>query len=277
MLRHDFYADRKCATTKTPKGAWTCLECGVVVDAQAMSAREELLALNRERSALEKEMLDLTEALQAGNMGGISTPLVDREGFPRADVDVFATRTMRHRLAVLNTDHKALMARIEQGLHALHAAPQATGSSPPSRSVHVAAPAPRPSQPPPQPPPPPPTAPGTAAATGTTPPALGTSTAPVPMEVVEAGDVQPFAEIDAVAEGGPAAAAGLAVGDRLLRFGGVNASNHDGLRALARLTQRSEGETITLLVQRGASKLALQLQPRRWAGNGLLGCHLMPL
>ena len=242
-----------------------------------MSAREELLALNREREALEKEMLDLTEALQAGNMGGVSTPLVDSEGFPRADVDVFATRTMRHRLAVLNTDHKALMARIEQGLHALHAAPQATGSSPPSRSVHVAAPAPRPSQPPPQPPPPPPTAPGTAAATGTTPPALGTSTAPVPMEVVEAGDVQPFAEIDAVAEGGPAAAAGVAVGDRLLRFGGVNASNHDGLRALARLTQRSEGETITLLVQRGASNLALQLQPRRWAGNGLLGCHLMPL
>ncbi len=240
-----------------------------------MSAREALVALNREREALEKEMVDLTEALQAGNMGGVSTPLVDADGFPRADVDVHATRTMRNRLAVLNTDHKALMARIEQGLHALHAGPQATGSSPPtSQSMHAAAPAP----PPPQPMPPLPPAPAaTAAATGATPPALATSTAPVPMEVVEAADVQAFAEIDAVADGGPAAAAGVAVGDRLLRFGGVHASNHDGLRALARLTQRSEGETIPLLVQRGASKLALQLQPRRWAGNGLLGCHLVPL
>ena len=50
-----------------------------------------------------------------------SAPLVDAEGFPRADVDVHATRTARHRLACLNTDHKALMEEIEKGLHALHA------------------------------------------------------------------------------------------------------------------------------------------------------------
>lgn len=87
--------------------------------------------------------------------------------------------------------------------------------------------------------------------TGCTPPALATSTAPVPMEVDDNEDLVAYAEIDEVAEGGPAAAAGVAVGDNLLRFGNVTASNHDGLRALARLTQRSVGDTIVLVVRRG--------------------------
>ena len=95
-----------------------------------------------------------------------------------------------------------------------------------------------------------------------------------------------------MASDGPAASAGLRVGDRLLKFGHVHARNHDGLRALARLTQRSEGEGIALIVLRegaaqeaasggaasgGAGAVRLELRPRRWAGNGLLGCHLRPL
>ena len=94
----------------------------------------------------------------------------------------------------------------------------------------------------------------------------------------------PFAEIDEVFSDGPASAAGVQVGDKLLRFGGVHARNHDGLRALARLTQRSVGEAIALLVLREAAsgggateRVRLQLHPRRWAGQGLLGCHLRPL
>ena len=104
------------------------------------------------------------------------------------------------------------------------------------------------------------------------------------MEVVDASDpdaTEPFATIDEVAEDGPAAAAGVQVGDKLLMFGHVHARNHDGLRALARLTQRSAGETLSLLVLRDAlpapQQVRLSLMPRRWAGQGLLGCHLTPL
>ena len=99
------------------------------------------------------------------------------------------------------------------------------------------------------------------------------------MDITEADNqhLDAFAEIDGVSEGGPAAAAGVAVGDRLLKFGGIHASNHDNLRALARLTQRSEGEIIPLIVQRGGARVSLSLLPRRWSGNGLLGCHLRPL
>ena len=69
--------------------------------------------------ALEAEAESLTEQLSASNMGGTSGPLVDREGFPRADVDVHATRLLRNRLACLNTDHRELMGQIEQSMHAL--------------------------------------------------------------------------------------------------------------------------------------------------------------
>ena len=111
------------------------------------------------------------------------------------------------------------------------------------------------------------------------------------MEVLDISELggealEPFAEIDEVAADGPAAAAGLRVGDVLLKFGSVHSRNHDGLRGLARLTQRSVGEAISLLVHRrdaaappGAPPqiVRLELRPRRWAGNGLLGCHLRPL
>ena len=79
---------------------------------------EALQALIRKKDALEAEAESLTEQLSASNMGGISGPLVDREGFPRADVDVHATRLLRNRLACLNTDHRELMGQIEQSMHA---------------------------------------------------------------------------------------------------------------------------------------------------------------
>jgi 26S proteasome non-ATPase regulatory subunit 9 len=37
---------------------------------------------------------------------GIDTPLVDPEGYPRADIDVYRARTLRNRFHVLQTDHK---------------------------------------------------------------------------------------------------------------------------------------------------------------------------
>ena len=212
---------------------------------------------------MEKEIMDISEALSAGNLGGVSAPLVDAEGFPRADVDVHATRTLRNRLACLNTDHKALMVRIEQGLMGALPPVDAIPTGQPQRRVDISEPA------------------VTGGTTGATPPGLATSTGPCPMDVVDemaSARMSAFAEIDEVADSGPAAAAGVLVGDLLLQFGSVDASNHDGLRALARLTQRMVGETIPILVRRaGSTHLALRLQPRRWSGNGLLGCHLKPL
>lgn len=39
---------------------------------------------------------------------------MDAEGFPRADLDLYSVKEKRHRLACLQTDHKALMKQVEE-------------------------------------------------------------------------------------------------------------------------------------------------------------------
>jgi hypothetical protein len=50
---------------------------------------------------------------------GINTPLVDSEGYPRSDIDVFRARTLRKRFIEIQNDHKAVQAKIERGLSEL--------------------------------------------------------------------------------------------------------------------------------------------------------------
>ena len=264
--------------------------------------RAALRALILQKDEIEKQIMDLNDALSCDNMGGTSTPVIDAEGFPRADIDVHTTLTLRNRLVHLNNDHKAMMLRIEHGLTGVlppssSQLPTGAAAAPPARPAPARAAAPAWS--------------AADAATGATQPPPAASTGPSPMEVIDVSDLslssgeilEGFAVIDEVAPNGPAAAAGVRVGDVLLKFGNVTARNHDGLRALGRLTQRSVGDSIGLIVKRlvlapdaapidaasgglaqpgapasGAEEhLRLQLQPRRWAGNGLLGCHLQPL
>ncbi|KAB7499562.1 26S proteasome non-ATPase regulatory subunit 9 [Armadillidium nasatum] len=46
--------------------------------------------------------------------------LVDSDGYPRSDIDVYQVRHARHDIICLQNDHKALMKKIEQGLQDLH-------------------------------------------------------------------------------------------------------------------------------------------------------------
>ena len=51
---------------------------------------------------------------------GLKAPLVDREGFPRDDVDVMEVRKLRNRHAILVTDHKNMSKALEKKLYDLH-------------------------------------------------------------------------------------------------------------------------------------------------------------
>lgn len=51
----------------------------------------------------------------------------------------------------------------------------------------------------------------------------------------------PFAKINSVAEGSPAAQAGIKVGDRIRSVGHVNWMNHENLAKVAEVVQRNEG------------------------------------
>jgi 26S proteasome regulatory subunit N4 len=122
---------------------------------------------------------------------------------------------------------------------------------------------------------------------------------------------RPFAVVDAITPGSPAAAAGLAVGDRIVSFGELRAAGLEGadgaegravsgsaaaaalapsvvfprLQDIGSLVQRSEGVAVAVTVLRmggggeegeGGSLIHLTLTPCRWSGPGLLGCHIMP-
>ena len=48
-------------------------------------------------------------------------PIIDAEGFPRNDIDVYEVRRARQMIICLQNDHKGLMNEIEELLHQLHA------------------------------------------------------------------------------------------------------------------------------------------------------------
>lgn len=187
------------------------------------------------------------------------TSLVDDEGFPRADIDVYDVRSKRHRLACIDTDYELLMKRIEELVKRIHEEARAAASvRPPSVATST-------------------TQPSTAAAPA----------AVVGMEVekegaaaaaeAEAAGLAPFALIDQVFQQSPAAEAGVKEGDLLLKFGSVDHGNHDGFRAVVGVVNDSVGRAVRVLVRRKEGAVALMLTPHTWSGRGLLGCHLSPL
>jgi membrane-associated protease RseP (regulator of RpoE activity) len=114
------------------------------------------------------------------------------------------------------------------------------------------------------------------------PESAGTSV-PVPLPSTAPRQYTPaFARIDEVAAAGPAAAAGLCVGDELVSFGGLTASDlrangRLNLQPLALKVRESEGSVLLVVTRRAGQYHELSLTPMAWEGQGLLGCHLQPL
>lgn len=83
--------------------------------------RQELLSLDTQKKGLLREAEDIVSELTTKQPGGgppigIDAPLVDDEGYPRADIDVYRARTLRKRFKEIQTDVKALEKKIEFGL-----------------------------------------------------------------------------------------------------------------------------------------------------------------
>ncbi|KAL1303892.1 hypothetical protein AAFC00_000346 [Neodothiora populina] len=174
----------------------------------------------------------------------MNTSLTTFDGYPRPDIDVAQIRTTRARIIRLKNDYKALMARIEAALQEHWSNPAAPAST-------------------------------TIGSAGSS-----SSTQPNTPAVVEV----PFAKVNSVVSSSPADTAGLKVGDKITKFGGVDWRNHEKLSRVAQTVQQSEGSAITIKVIRpavvggGDERLEMQLTPRHnWGGRGMLGCHLLPL
>ncbi|KAJ3051971.1 26S proteasome non-ATPase regulatory subunit 9 [Rhizophlyctis rosea] len=178
--------------------------------------------LVREKDAIEANIREFEAVLQSQKVG-MDDPLVDREGFPRGDVDIYAVRHARTTIIRLRNDLKAKMSEIESALHAVHTQAQLEKNM-----------------------------------AGTQPPARPTE------------DI-PFAAINGVAPDSPANEAGLERGDKVVRFGHVDVTNHQGLKALSDLVAVSENKIIRVLVLRDNTPKTLFVTPHKWSGRGMLG------
>jgi len=182
----------------------------------------------------------------------MSTSLTTFDGYPRDDLDIAQIRTTRARIIHLRNDYKDVMAKVERGIHAHFASIQQNESALAAASVQEP----------------------------TSCPSIIEETVTSQNEFVET----PFARVNSVVEGSPAAQAGVKVGDKIRSFGNVNWMNHENLSKVAELVQRFEGSSVLVKVVRQTGpgqepiNLSLPLTPRRnWGGRGLLGCHLLPL
>lgn len=143
-------------------------------------SHQDLRADIKIKDEIESEIGAICEYLKSNGVPGLHGGLVDAEGFPRADIDVHAIRTNRQRLACLQTDHQAVMRRIEAGL--VQAIPAKPENTPAAAPVEVPAPAP------------------------------AAPEEPIPKVVI-------IAIVTEVTADSPAATAGLAVDDLVISFG----------------------------------------------------------
>ncbi|CAK7223242.1 putative 26S proteasome regulatory subunit [Sporothrix curviconia] len=203
--------------------------------------------LQRKKDNMEAELSVLGSVLDSHGVD-MNTSLLTADGFPRADIDVAQIRTTRSRIIHLRNDYKDLMGAIEKALHEHFASLDANDSE-------------------------------EAAGDGT---AASTAAQILPDSIPEVLE-PPFAKVNSVVDGSPAAEAGLCAGDQIRTFGYVNHANHDGLKKVGECVAGNEGQRIVVKVARSSGsgqlqELRLNLIPRRnWGGRGLLGCHILPV
>ncbi|THH19220.1 hypothetical protein EW146_g1918 [Bondarzewia mesenterica] len=198
------------------------------------SPAEQVRALMARKDAIEAE-LDTQASILRANEADMRTPLVDREGFPRADIDIWAVRQARVRIIELRNDLSGLMDEIGEALQSVY---DPANVQPSEGSVEKSS-----------------------------------------EESREA--LKPFAKVNAVAPGSPAADAGLLRDDLIVEFGHlrhVSFASSSSLQPLSELVTVNENKVIKVVVHRGEQgAVPLSFTPRQgWGGRGMLGCHIVP-
>ena len=80
---------------------------------------EQTRALMAQKSNIEAELESHISILKANNVT-MQSPLVDVEGFPRADIDIYAVRGARVRIIELRNDLKAVVDAIGKALEGIY-------------------------------------------------------------------------------------------------------------------------------------------------------------
>ncbi|CCW71721.1 unnamed protein product [Phytomonas sp. Hart1] len=218
--------------------------------------KAEALALNEKRGELQRqvqEALDFLDSTPAGRSG----LLVDPEGFPRDDCDLYAVSRARNVVSCGRNDLRAVEERLYVILGDLHEATKVEAAA------RMAA-----------------DDPGLLASR-----AEGKELERRLAEACKIGSMPGIFHVISVEGGCPAAEGGLRPQDTILQFGELNAETIQGrdeegrgLRALAEITQEWEGRLLSVWVRSEdeAEPREIFVVPQRWSGTGLLGCTLSP-
>jgi len=210
----------------------------------AQELKEALKAMMAQKQRLEEGIAVATEVLES-TPAGTDGPLIDREGFPRGDCDLWAVRTNRNQRSCLTNDHKALMRDIATHLDLLHEALRREGL--------VQAPEP-----------------------ATAPAADAPTKDPIDPLLAECKALPGVVRVETVTAQSPAAAAGLQPGDLIVSFHGIRAPVQGPLTLIGECVRDHVGQPLRLVVRRNRDLQLLTLTPDHWAGPGLLGCRVVP-
>ncbi|KAF9504319.1 hypothetical protein BS47DRAFT_1308346 [Hydnum rufescens UP504] len=208
--------------------------------------RQRTLALVSRKEGVEAQIQHYLSILSL-NDSTMKSPLVDPQGFPRADIDVASVRTARVRVIELRNDLQAITDEIALALQGIYKRDESELSSQPAQG-------PTPSQP---------------------------QDIDVGSEKAFArvNSVAPKAQLSMLW--------GLEQNDLILRFGNLSVMSFNPpaqLVPIAELVAGHENRPIEIKVRRSSSSsgntttLTLSLIPRRGWGGGssLLGCHIVP-
>ncbi|XP_023245269.1 26S proteasome non-ATPase regulatory subunit 9 [Copidosoma floridanum] len=208
----------------------------MVVDTELEEAKEAVLQLMKEKEKIEAELASANNILSTNGVS-MTDELTDSQGYPRNDINVYQVRHARHKIICLQNDHKAIMQKIERGLHKVH---QCAGIG------------------------------GTANAQEETP---ATSSGLQDGNFL----LEPFLRVNLVSPGSPAELAGIQTEDLILEFGSITSSNFNSLKDIGSIVENSRYKNVAVKIKRGSNTFALTLIPRPWSGKGLLGCNVVPL
>lgn len=206
--------------------------------------RDRVMQLIQEKDRIESEIREQTAILETNHVG-MHEPLVDQDGFPRNDIDVFKVRHARHQIICLQNDHKNIMKRIERGLADVHA--DLLVSNVENQQVNVA-----------------------------------TTSSNGQMNGHSNGDnvrnyvnETCFATVGFVNNGSPADMAGLCEYDEIIEFGSINHQNFRDMTQIMDLVGHSVNQRINVKIRRNNSVLNVTVIPKPWLQPGLLGCQIL--
>eukprot|EP01035_Chromulina_nebulosa_P021499 gene21499-27843_t len=174
---------------------------------------------------------------------GLTDPLIDSDGFPRSDIDIYNIKSKRNRLAVLNTDHKNIMKQIEQLLPIVYEELNNNNNVITAGNDRL----------------------------------IQESFTQTSEEYKSINTIKPFAKIDEILQESPARLCGLLDNDLLISFGDITSETTDPLAAIPSLVRQNINKSIILVIQRNGIIMNIDIVPKVWSGRGVLGCHITPI